>query len=310
MIRVVFFDLGGTLIDDQKQPFAHAALALGTIAGFRTAAGKPLRSALVSDFTPVAPPLTAARIKPVFDEYLALLQATGLRLHFEPVARRVTLSTHAGVNKPAQAVFEKALQRLQVKATLDQCVLITENKGHVLAVRKTLGMQALRFGPAGERGVDFSDWSQAPALLAHLLGHAKPANVHAAIKAYLAAQDFEADEVVASGRAAEFQAKGSAWHAVPWPKQLPVQPGQPGLTHLHVALPCETRVRIGPRGALQVNLPAPEPAALAEACNFAISLAAHGQIEGAKGQVKLPTHATVAGQQGQQRLVRRRFSAF
>jgi len=181
MIRVALFDLGQTLVDDLRQPYPHARAALSAIAGFKTASGKPLRSALVSDYTLVDPQLTWSRIKPLFDEYLDILGATGLREFFEPVAQRVTLSTHAGVAKPQRALFEKAMSRLQVKATLDECVLITESKTHVDAVRKKLGMQALQFGIAGAAGVDFSDWSQAPALLVHLLGTQEGTNVPAAI---------------------------------------------------------------------------------------------------------------------------------
>jgi HAD superfamily hydrolase (TIGR01509 family) len=170
MIRVVLFDLGGTLIDALQRPFAHVPSVLTTIAGFRTADGKPVRSALVSDFTMVAPPLTSAKIKPVFEQYVSLLTATGLRSFFEPVNRRVTLSTHVGVFKPDRAVFEKALSRLQVKASLADCVFITESPAHVAAARQTLGMSALQFAAPGVPGADFNDWSWLPSLLLNLPG--------------------------------------------------------------------------------------------------------------------------------------------
>src|SRR5882724_3582878 len=108
MIRVVMFDLGNTLVDDAGHPFAHVARALPAIMSMRSAGGKALATCLVSDFTLAAPPATAAKVKPLFAQYLALLDATGLRPLFEPVARRVTLSTHAGVNKPDRALFQMA----------------------------------------------------------------------------------------------------------------------------------------------------------------------------------------------------------
>lgn len=103
MIRVVMFDLGRTLIDDDERPFAHVEDALAAISAFTTPAGEAFRFCLVSDFTmPTAPP-TAAKIAALFEEFLAILDRTGLRRFFEPVQRRVTLSTHAGVAKPARS---------------------------------------------------------------------------------------------------------------------------------------------------------------------------------------------------------------
>ena len=302
MIRIALFDLGLTLVDVQGRPFPHVQEALATIAGFRTAAGKPLRTALVSDFAKVDPPLTPARIKPVFDDYLARLAATGLRGFFEPVARRVTLSTHVGVPKPDRAVFEKALSRLRVKASLDECVLITEDARHVSTVRTKLGMQALRFGPSAGAGVDFDDWSQAPALLAHLLGTHRGANLHAAIKACLSARGAAATDVQAGSVPGEYRVSGTSWHAVSIP-------GQPALQGLQVALPMNALVRRGARGELHVELPVPDPAALSEASNFVGSLAAHGRIAGAGLRERTPTHAIETHAQGRPRLVRQRSSS-
>ena len=42
MIRVVFFDLGLTLIDAQNRPFPHVEDALATIQSFKTADAKKL----------------------------------------------------------------------------------------------------------------------------------------------------------------------------------------------------------------------------------------------------------------------------
>jgi hypothetical protein len=87
MIRVVMFDLGNTLVDDAGHPFAHVVRALPAIMSMRSAGGKALATCLVSDFTLTAPPATAAKVKPLFAQYLALLDATGLWPLFEPVAR-------------------------------------------------------------------------------------------------------------------------------------------------------------------------------------------------------------------------------
>lgn len=315
MIKVVLFDLGLTLVDAQKKPFAHVPEALATIQGLHTAAGKPVRSALVSDFELVSAPPTAAKIAPVFTQYLAALKATGLREFFEPVARRVTLSTHVGVMKPARAVFEKALRRLQVKATLAECVFITEEASHVAAAR-VLGLQALRFaspGAAGAAQADFTDWSQAPALITHLLGATTNANMAAAINAHLAAQGVDVADVQASSKAHAYQVRGSTWHSV-------AVAGQPGLKNVQVALPLQTQVSQGPHGELHVKLPGPDATALDEAAAFVTSLAEHGQIDGVgvnrttRGQKTAPrsaaTHQIETDAEGRCKLVRKRFTAF
>jgi hypothetical protein len=135
MIRVVMFDLGETLVDANRRPFPHVREALTALGGFRTADSGPLSSCLVSDYTMVVPPITRDKIRPVFEEYIAILDATALREFFEPEDERVTLSTHVGVGKPDRAVFEMALHRLRSKATLQECLFITENAGHPRTVK-------------------------------------------------------------------------------------------------------------------------------------------------------------------------------
>ena len=144
MIQVIMFDLGGTLIDADYQAFPHAAEALGAINRRGT------KSCLVSDYAMELSPAKAMK------EYLAILDGAGLRSYFEPVRERVTLSNHAGVTKPDRRVFKKALARLGAASTpFPECLLITENAGHIQSVRGELKMQALQFG------VDFSDWAEA-----------------------------------------------------------------------------------------------------------------------------------------------------
>ena len=304
MLRVVMFDLGQTLVDAHQRPFDHVREALAAIAGFCSADGKPLRSCLVSDFTMVPPPITPAKLRPVFEEYLALLDSTGLRDLFEPVRRRVTLSTHAGVLKPERAVFEKALSRLQSKATLAECLFVTENAAHVHAARQALGMTTLQFKAPGGSGFDFEDWSQAPALIAHLVGPHQPANLHGAVQAHLAARGVETVSVEATGAPGKVRVAGRVWHRVS-------VPGHPELNDVNVALPVEGELTRGPKGELVGSLPKrPSDDQLAEASAFVGSLAAHGQIAGAgHGPTRGATHAIETDAKGRRRLVRKRFSA-
>jgi len=94
----------------------------------------------------------------------------------------VTLSTHAGVNKPDRRVYELALERLGAGAALADCLSITEDAGHVAACRR-LGMQALRFG------ADFDDWSVAPLLVRHVIDPTSAHNTGLALGVWLAAHD-------------------------------------------------------------------------------------------------------------------------
>ncbi|MFN7923168.1 MAG: hypothetical protein U0Q16_23910 [Bryobacteraceae bacterium] len=148
MIQVVMFDLGDTLIDASHHPFPHVTDALAAVAS------QGLQSCLVSDFDMSLTPAKA------MEAYVAVLESAGLRSLFEPVNKRVTLSNHAGVLKPGKKIFTKALARLGAAATpLTDCLFVTENADHIDKARNKLHMQTLQFG------VDFTDWSQFPALI-------------------------------------------------------------------------------------------------------------------------------------------------
>lgn len=304
MIKVLMFDLGDTLIDAQRQPFAHVREALAAIAQLKTEAGKPLRSCLVSDFPLAAPPSSPPKVAALFAQYLALLGATGLRPLFEPVTKRVTLSTHAGAMKPDRTVFEKALRRLGVAATLEECLLVTEGAGHVKVARGALHMKALRFRPPGAAAGDFADWADAPALIAHLIAPGHAGNLHTVVQAHLAAQGVELVSARAAPQGGDVEAAGHVW--------CPVSvPGCDDLKGLQVALPVTSKIKRGPAGRL-VRTPVPQPSTtdLAEAASFVKSLATHDQIGGRVGTKTLrPTHRIETDAQGVKKLVRSRFSA-
>lgn len=152
-------DLGDTLVHNGAI-LPHVPEALESFRGMRTANGQPLEMCLVSDFTMPTAPVTPDKIGEIFEEYLELLRQFGLLEYFEPVERRITLSTHAGINKPDRRVFEKAIERLKVDAALTECLFITENEAHIQACG-ILGMDTLRFGFGG----GFMDWAEAPSLV-------------------------------------------------------------------------------------------------------------------------------------------------
>jgi FMN phosphatase YigB (HAD superfamily) len=165
MVKVVMFDLGDTLIDGSRRPFPHVEEALARIAEFVTEDGTPLQTCLLSDFMKPKPPSTPEKISALFNQYLIILDQTGLRPFFEPVYRRVTISTHVNASKPSSVIFKEALRRLGAPSVhFKDCLLITENQDHVYKVRALpLKMKALHFG------TDFTDWAEAPALIAKLV---------------------------------------------------------------------------------------------------------------------------------------------
>lgn len=303
MIRVVMFDLGMTLIDAQHQPFAQVPEALAAIAGFKAADGRLLRTCLVCDFPMAEPPNAAQKARALFQQCLALLDATGLRPLFEPVRLRVTLSTQAGARKPARAVFETALRRLHSEATLDECLFVTENAAHIRAARAQLHLQTLRFRPGGPTATAFGDWSQAPALIAHRLGPPQPSNLHAAVSVHLAAKGVTLSALTPAGVSGTYRASGSVWHAVPLPGARRLRP-------VELAVPVVCRVSLGANGTLRSTVPAPSAAAIAEATAFVATLAAHRQI-GRAGATRAAgaTHEISTAPDGRQRLARKRFSA-
>jgi hypothetical protein len=294
MIKVLMFDLGDTLIDAQRRPFPQVPEALAVIGQLKTAAGRPLRSCLVSDFTLATPPLTSAKVAALFAQYLAVLDATGLRPFFEPVKKRVTLSTHVGVLKPERAIFEKALRRLGVTATLEECLLITENGAHVKAVGSQLHMRALQFRAPGTAHGDFDDWADAPALIAQEVAPGRADNPGV---------------VAVSARAAgtggqAIEAAGQVWYPISIP-------GHDDLQDLYVAVPVTHPVSRGARGTRGDEPPAdPSDADIAEVTNFVRGLVARGQVGGVAGsETAHPTHRVETDAQGVKRLVRARYSA-
>jgi FMN phosphatase YigB (HAD superfamily) len=167
MIRVIMFDLGGTLVDGQR-PFPHVPEALSAVNSFETADGQPLRSCLVSDFTMADPPDDPAQVEAIFADYLSRLAGFGLAEFFQPPQERITLSTHAGVRKPDRRVYELALRRLGSPAGLPECLVVTEDVAHLAACR-ILGMSTLRFS-AGD------DWLDVLLLLRRLVAPASVAD--------------------------------------------------------------------------------------------------------------------------------------
>ena len=303
MIRVVMFDLGSTLVDNDVHPFAHVEDALTAISDFKTADGKPLLSCLVSDFTMPPAPVTDAKVAGLFNEYLAILDATGLRPFFEPVNERVTLSTQAGVKKPDRKIFETALQRLGAGVGLEECLFITEDAVHIEKARDVLKMGTLQFRSGGSSQFDFDDWAEAPALIANLVAPHQESNTQAAIKAHLATKGIDMLGSEQAGSPDEMTFSGQMWSPIS-------VPGFDDLKDVHVAIPVEGKVTRGRKGEVRSVAKQPSAEQVEEVSSFVRSLAEHGQIAGHAGKdAKGTTHQIETDKKGTRRLVRKRYSA-
>jgi peptidase M28-like protein len=147
---IVLFDLGDTLEDRERGVLLpDARKALAAIQAMRDPRGAAPILALVSDFDMPDGP---AQIPAIRERYFAILEGLGIRNFFEPVAKRVTLSTEVGVFKPDKRVFQAAVKKIDRRLALSNAVFITENSAHVEKAR-LLGMKAIHFkGPRETTG--------------------------------------------------------------------------------------------------------------------------------------------------------------
>lgn len=305
MIRVVFFDLGLTLVDSRNRPFPHVKEALRIIRSFTTAEGKPLVLGLVSDFDLPTPPTTPAKVAAIWDRYLTILDRTGLRPFFEPVERRVTLATHAGVLKPHRKIFDTALRRLRSKDSLKECLFVTENLDHVHAARTNLHMSTLQFRSGESSEFDFDDWLQAPPMIAHLVEPAGGPNAEAALRGHLSlSHGFDLHTIEPSKPGSATAVRGTLW------KPVGASAGH-DLANVHAPFTVEGEVTSGPAGEIRhVRLVEPASTEVDEAAALVRSLARHGQIQGSAPQpVDATTHDIETDDQGRRKLVRKRFRA-
>jgi len=282
-------DLGGTLMQGTTV-LPHVLDAIQAFQQFRGDDSKPLALCLVSDFDMPALPATPAKIKPIFARYVAILDQLHLRSFFEPVNRCVTLSTHAGVLKPNRKIFELALRRLGVAAQLSDCIFITECAGHVNHCRQELGMKALQFGK------DFTDWSQAPMLVAALAASGG-ANLVPSLKAWSAGQGLESlSGIEEGGEAGVVRAQARQWVPLVG-KQLA------DLDGVHVSLPVPVELQTDANGRLSCHAGQPSPEDVAESTSYVRGLVSRGELGG-----PLATHEVETDPQGRRLLKRRGFS--
>ncbi|HTG14309.1 MAG TPA: hypothetical protein VK747_03480 [Blastocatellia bacterium] len=150
-MKIILFDLGNTLEDEKRGGLLPGASeTLEAIQAMRDANGNAPVLALVSNFGVI--PATSVQIQASQREYFGILRDLGILKHFEPVLRRVTLSTEVGAAKPSRKVFQAVIDKLGGGLRFQDVMFITERRSHVNAARK-LGIKAIHFkGPGEIRG--------------------------------------------------------------------------------------------------------------------------------------------------------------
>ncbi len=304
MIRVLMLDLDNTMIHGDTI-FPHVPEALGTIGRFEKVSGEPLAMCLVSDFHMPTPPPTQEKIEAIFRDFLSILGQFHLREFFEPVSQGVTLSTHAGVHKPDRKVFETAISRLGVQAELEECLFITENPSHISECQK-LGMSTLQFGDTDSEGVVFSDWSEAPLLIAQFVAPDSNVNMKLALSLYLA-HNHGINLISLEERTSSkdpIHARAKTLYPISYPKLG-------ALDGVHMELPVDVFIQVNEKGQIKsVQTTQPSAEHISEAKYYLQSLIANHQVSLELGELSPgATHQIEIDSKGRHVLTRKRYSA-
>jgi len=277
MIRAVLIELA-SLGDEAGGLRPGGAEALAGLGELETGPGQRLAVGLVDD-------------GPVREGLLDRLRTAGVR---DELARpgAVTTAALAGAALPDRRLFQAALVRLGVNATLPRCAVVLADARHAAACRK------LRMTPLA-LGADFTDWRDVPVLVARAIDPANLRNLAVALRPRLR-PDLE-DVVVTRVEPRRIVARAGAWEALPGGGRVP--------RDVHVKLPVEVTVNLDDQGRVaSVTMEAPAPDALAEAESYAERLFARGEVSEASPPAPGTTHVLQADERGRLLLRRARFS--
>jgi FMN phosphatase YigB (HAD superfamily) len=300
MVRILMLDLGNTLIGQDNNVFPYVREALETLQGFETGAHEQLSLCLISDYQMPTPQKT---VQSLFQEYVTLLESVDLARFFEPVEQHVTLSTHAGVNKPDRRIFELAIKRLGLTARLDECIFITENTEHIEACR-VLGIKTMQFDEGGSGG-DFSDWSEAPLLIAQIVNPESTNNLENALRLRLSvAYDVEFITIMDRSEDGTIRGRAKIWQHV----SASEAGGGPGS---QVTLSVDVEIEMDSQGrVLAVKSKQPDKEQADEASHYIKTLEENKQISRKRGPLSPgETHRETENEKGEKRIKRERFSS-
>ncbi len=301
MINVAFFDVNETLLHSGR-PIPGVLDALKTIAQLNSDSGHPLLLGVVSNYVMPSQPMTETKVLALETQFRKnVLEPSGLANFFDPFETKVTISSRVGISMPHQGVFEYALVRLHSSAALDECLFITAEASH-LSEYKGYGMIPIRFGSAVPGIRCFSNWCDAPLLLANVVAPDNMQNIAIAIAPALAShhglKEFASTNIhgkLIHGRANQlFQLD---------------DPRLGTLDGIYVERPTEVTVEITSQGSLgKVQTVIPGPDEISDAVNFVHTLIQGGRIAH-QGESRGTTHAVQSDASGREVLIRQRYAA-
>jgi hypothetical protein len=298
--KLILFDVGETLIHD-GQPFPYVIDALKVIADFTTDSGTSVLLGVVSDFNMPSPTVTESKIAALEHDFLKILVTAHLDVYFQPFAERVTLSTRAGVFKPARSIFELAAQRSGIDPTFAECLFVTEKETHLDAC-KTYGMKTVKFGADSPNHPTFSDWRDGPTVIAHTAVPDSTSSGDAALAFALSTRHNIAGFIPLNR--SDDKLHGQADRLV----QLD-RPELGDLRGIYVNIPTDVAVTQSNDGKLSdVMQMSPLPEDIVDAAATVKSLQHHGKIDSPEHPQAGATHQIENDEQGRRVLVRRRYS--
>jgi hypothetical protein len=166
-------------------------------------------------------------------------------------------------------------------------------------------METLLFGPEESKEADFSDWSEAPLLIARKVAPDNSNNLQLALKLRLAAAfDMELLTVNDSKKSNLVQGRAKKF----FPVDLKVHGAQETVA---LPLPVNVKISFDEDGRIRdVSSDQPDPEALAESKHFLKTLAANNQISRDPKTLKgNETHELTVDRSGRKVLTRRSFTA-
>jgi beta-phosphoglucomutase-like phosphatase (HAD superfamily) len=303
MIRLIFFDLGETLIH-QNEPLPNVVQALTALAAFKTQAGSALMLSIVSDFGTDGS-VSESHIRAFESEFVEILRSAGIMPFFQPFETRVTISARAGVRKPDRTVFEVAAKRSGLHVELSECLFITENKAHLLAARN-YGITVLGFGSISDGASAigmFSNWLDAPLLIAHIVAPENTPNFERGLSLVLQKQNGINEFKCLKRNGLTFQGQGT--------KLMQLERGELGtLNGAFVEMPVDISIQCNARGTIDhvvVNQLTEED--MEEAVSYVQHLVRQGQISSsAESMSSRASHAIETDSAGRRIIVRQNFS--
>lgn len=305
MVKVLILHSGAMLVQgDAALP--HLREALEVLSKFETGSGKALILSLIADYPRPSPPvMTDQKVEAIFSEYVSMLDKLDLKRFFEPVDRHITLAADAGALQLERRIFAKAIQRLRQRISLSECLFITPSAEHVIACRK-MGMKVLRFDPEVSTNADFSNWSEAPLLIARIVAPDSALNKTLALQERLAtAYDMQLVSINDDKRSNLIHGRAKKL----FPILLKTRGGRSET--IEVPFPVNVEITLDKQGNVStVKNDEPDAETVAESAHFIKTLEANKQIShGPKPATGSETHRIEVDAKGRKLLTRKRFTA-